>query len=307
MCLPGTAQDMAYGLGGGPPSPGSAQPQPLQGTASPQGVGGWASGDHQRTGLWEQGKQAGAEPWKRALTADMSLVAKVSCSLLQIKPFKHSLSGLSAQGSSYTSRVTAMLILRDLQALGSNALSLSCASSSGRLLEEDSAPDEDHPPLLTAMLILRDLQALGSNTLSLSPASSFGRLTKGYSAPDVLPVTECPCLFPSLPTEELKAHLGWGYEVVLMTQKQEQKLLPLFLFYQAWSRVRFREDSELNTFKYSQLAKMQMGFSEESQGAPCVCQSPIVQRKISSRRKVCEATRTRKFLGLWTLPRELKL
>ena len=157
------------------------------------------------------------------------------------------------------------------------------------------------------MLILRDLQALGSNALSLSPASSFGRLTKGYSAPDVLPVTECPCLFPSLPTEELKAHLGWGYEVVLMTQKQEQKLLPLFLFYQAWSRVRFREDSELNTFKYSQLAKMQMGFSEESQGAPCVCQSPIVQRKISSRRKVCEATRTRKFLGLWTLPRELKL
>ena len=264
MCLPGTAQDMAYGLGGGPPSPGSAQPQPLQGTASPQGVGGWASGDHQRTGLWEQGKQAGAEPWKRALTADMSLVAKVSCSLLQIKPFKHSLSGLSAQGSSYTSRVTAMLILRDLQALGSNAL-------------------------------------------SLSPASSFGRLTKGYSAPDVLPVTQCPCLFPSLPTEELKAHLGWGYEVVLMTQKQEQKLLPLFLFYQAWSRVRFREDSELNTFKYSQLAKMQMGFSEESQGAPCVCQSPIVRRKISSRRKVCEATRTRKFLGLWTLPRELKL
>ena len=264
MCLPGTAQDMAYGLGGGPPSPGSAQPQPLQGTASPQGVGGWASGDHQRTRLWEQGKQAGAEPWKRALTADMSLVAKVSCSLLQIKPFKHSLSGLSAQGRSYTSRVTAMLILRDLQALGSNAL-------------------------------------------SLSPASSFGRLTKGYSAPDVLPVTQCPCLFPSLPTEELKAHLGWGYEVVLMTQKQEQKLLPLFLFYQAWSRVRFREDSELNTFKYSQLAKMQMGFSEESQGAPCVCQSPIVQRKISSRRKVCEATRTRKFLGLWTLPRELKL
>ena len=263
MCLPGTAQDMAYGLGGGPPSPGSAQPQPLQGTASPQGVGGWASGDHQ-TRLWEQGKQAGAEPWKRALTADMSLVAKVSCSLLQIKPFKHSLSGLSAQGRSYTSRVTAMLILRDLQALGSNAL-------------------------------------------SLSPASSFGRLTKGYSAPDVLPVTQCPCLFPSLPTEELKAHLGWGYEVVLMTQKQEQKLLPLFLFYQAWSRVRFREDSELNTFKYSQLAKMQMGFSEESQGAPCVCQSPIVQRKISSRRKVCEATRTRKFLGLWTLPRELKL
>lgn len=157
------------------------------------------------------------------------------------------------------------------------------------------------------MLTLHDLQALGSNALSLSPASSFGRLTKGYSAPDVLPVTQCPCLFPSLPTEELKAHLGWGYEVVLMTQKQEQKLLPLFLFYQAWSRVRFREDSELNTFKYSQLAKTQMGFSEESLGAPGVCQSPIVQRKISSRRKVCEATRTRKFLGLWTLPRELKL
>ena len=77
----------------------------------------------------------------------MSLVAKVSCSLLQIKPFKHSLSGLSAQGRSYTSRVTAMLTLSDLQALGRNVLPLSCASSSRRLLEEDSAPDEDHPPL----------------------------------------------------------------------------------------------------------------------------------------------------------------
>ena len=62
-----------------------------------RGVGGWASGDHQRPGLWQQGEQAGAEPWKRALTADMSLVAKVSCSLFQIKPFKHSLGGLSAQ------------------------------------------------------------------------------------------------------------------------------------------------------------------------------------------------------------------
>lgn len=96
MCLPGTVQDMTYGLGAGPASPGLAQPLPLQGTAH-RGVGGWASGDHQRTGLWQQGEQGGAEPWKRALTADMSLVAKVSCSLLQIKPFKHSLSGLSAQ------------------------------------------------------------------------------------------------------------------------------------------------------------------------------------------------------------------
>ena len=72
-------------------------------------VGGWASGDHQRTGLWVQEEKAGVGPWKRALTTDMSLVAKVSCSLLQIKLFKHSLSGLSAQGRSYTSRVTAML------------------------------------------------------------------------------------------------------------------------------------------------------------------------------------------------------
>lgn len=110
------------------------------------------------------------------------------------------------------------------------------------------------------MLTLSDLQALGHNALSLSPASSFGRLPKEYSAPDGLPVTQCLCLFPSLPKEELKAHLGWGYEVVLMTQKQEQRLLPLFLFYQAWIRVRFREDSELNTFKCSQLAKTQMGF-----------------------------------------------
>lgn len=66
-------------------------------------------------------------------------------------------------------------------------------------------------------MLTRDLQALGHNALSLSPASSFGGLPKEYSAPDGLPVTQCPCLFPSLPKEELKVHLGWGYEVVLMT------------------------------------------------------------------------------------------
>ena len=81
------------------------------------------------------------------------------------------------------------------------------------------------------MLTLRALKALRHNALSLSLVSSSGRFLKEDPAPDGLPATQCLCLFPPRPTEELKTQLGWGYEVVLMTQKQDRRLLPLFLFY----------------------------------------------------------------------------
>ena len=60
-----------------------------------------------------------------------------------------------------------------------------------------------------------------------------------------------------------------------MTQKQQQRLLPLFLFYQAWSRVRFREDSELNTFKYSQLEKMQWASEKRARGPHVSVRAPL--------------------------------
>lgn len=62
-----------------------------------RGAGEGALETGRRQGCGYTGNRLGAEPWNRALRmADMSLLARALCSLLHIKSFQQSLSGLWA-------------------------------------------------------------------------------------------------------------------------------------------------------------------------------------------------------------------